>query len=85
MSSTYGIGKQKHTICREHKRDCFAYGVYGTCNALCDTDFPGECPFYKPDLVRDQEHQQSIAKLMEKGREDLVLAYEMRGRNGRQI
>ena len=48
-------------ICIHGKPDCFAWGTYGICTALRDTDFGDRmCPFYKP---REQfEEEQEAAK-----------------------
>lgn len=34
-------------ICKEQRKDCFAYEFYGRCTVLTDTEFKRSCPFYK--------------------------------------
>ena len=67
--------KKKTDRCQEGKTDCFAYGVYEKCRACIQTDFKGECPFYKTALLRKQEHMRSIQRLESMGRYDLIEQY----------
>lgn len=71
------MGKRKKTDkCQFGKFDCFAFGIYGKCKACIETDFPGDhCPFYKTSLQRKQEHADSVQRLEELGRYDLIGKY----------
>ena len=66
---------RQNEFCQQHKLDCFAYGRYGKCNALCNTDFPGECTFYKYHKEQKALHQKSIVRLKEIQRFDLIDKY----------
>ena len=43
--------------CRYNHKDCFALSPHGHCMALSDTDFPGDCPFYKSDKQVKEEDE----------------------------
>ncbi len=58
--------------CSNRTPDCFAFGVYGKCKACSDTNFKHGCPFYKTNEQRQKEHEQSIRKLENIGRYDLI-------------
>ena len=67
------MGRARRTDkCIGNKQDCFAYGPYAKCSALCNTNFKGECPFYKTALQRKKEHMASVLKLESEGKYGLI-------------
>jgi len=62
--------------CPFRKPDCFAFGIYGRCNACSNTAFNStECPFYKTNLERQKGHHEAVKRLEETGRYDLIGRY----------
>lgn len=61
--------------CSEKKTDCFAFNSQGRCRICTETDFKGNCPFYKTDKQRYEEHEQSVERLEMMGRYDLIGTY----------
>ena len=73
-----GIRKGGHwgaDKCSQQKFDCFAYGRNGFCMALTDTNFEGECPFYKTSQKRKREHLEAMHKLQENDQFNLIMKY----------
>lgn len=60
-------------ICIHGKPDCFAWGTYGICTALRDTDFGDRmCPFYKTREQMEEEQEAAIQRFDKIGRPDLA-------------
>ena len=63
--------------------DCFAYGYYGKCNACESTKFSTKgCPFYKTKETRCNEHLNSVKRLKELDRYELIVKF---GYGDRQV
>ena len=79
------MGKRKKKIdkCQDGHFDCFAFGLYGKCKACIETDFAGDCPFYKTAIQRKQEHMESVERLESMGRYDLIGKYGEFGEQAR--
>lgn len=70
------MGKHNSDKCPFRKPDCFAFGIYGRCNACTNTDFNStECPFYKTATQRYREHHSAVSKLESENRFDLIAKY----------
>lgn len=68
--------KKPSRICQGRHEDCFAFGIGGKCRVCIETNFHGkECPFYKTAYQRKHEHLDSVRRLMEMGRDDLLEKY----------
>ncbi len=83
----YGCLRKKHNPakqpCRQDagRADCFALNKIGNCNVLTETEYPcGECPFYKPQEVFDNECMEAYDRLEALGRNDLIAKYQLRDR-----
>ena len=58
------------------EEDCHAWR-FGRCTALWDNDFGGKrCPFYKPMGVCQKERRDSLTRMIQAGRMDLVGKYK---------
>ena len=70
------MSKKVCKYCKHGKIDCFAFGNYGKCKALSDTDFKGKpCPFYKTEKERFEGHVASVQRLEDIDRCDLIITY----------
>ena len=60
------VGKRKKKIdkCQDGHFDCFAFGLYGKCKACIETDFAGDCPFYKTAIQRKQEQPTMVQRFL---------------------
>ena len=70
--------KKATLVCQQRKIDCFAFGDVGRCKVLRDTEFPGDCPFYKTQEQRQDGHQKSVERLIDV-RPDLIIKYGQEG------
>lgn len=67
--------RRKPDTCPDGRVDCFAYSRSGICKACVETDFIGDCPFYKSGLDRKRGHLAAVTRLEELGRYDLIKKY----------